>query len=155
MNREKYPTRTVRLVGQQQLDVAMAILSNAPIDPCKPLEVVLREEPRARKLDQNALMWVGPLKDIAEQAYVNKRTYTAEVWHEHFKAEFLPEFPSEEFTREGYQKWDYKPNGERILIGSTTQLTVKGFAQYLEQVMAFGAGLGVMFSARGMHGTNH
>lgn len=147
MNRDKYPTRTVRLVGQQQLEMAARILSGAPLDSQKPLEFVLREEPKVRKLDQNALMWVGPLEDIAKQAYVEGRTFSAEVWHEHFKELYLPEDFDPELTREGYQKWDYTPGGTRVLIGSTTQLTIKGFAQYLEQVMAFGAGLGVLFHA--------
>jgi hypothetical protein len=31
------------------------------------------------------------------------------------------------------------PSGERVLIGSTTQLTVRGFAQYLTRVEAYGA----------------
>lgn len=42
----------------------------------------------------------------------------------------------------------YKRNlGERILIGSTTQLTTGGFSDYLEQVYSYGANLGVLFTA--------
>lgn len=147
MKREKYPTRSIRLVGDQQREMAARILSNAPIDGSRPLEFVLREEVKARKPDQNSLMWSGPLKDIAEQAYVGGRTYIAEVWHEHFKDLYLPEEFDEQYTKVGYQKWTTTPAGKRVLIGSTTQLTVKGFAIYLEQVLAFGAGLGVMYHA--------
>ena len=145
MNRDKYITRTIFLVGQEQRIMAERVLANAPIDPLNPLEFVIRERVRQRKLDQNSLMWVGPLKDISEQGYINGRRYSDVVWHEHFKAEFLPEEFDEELTKAGYKKWDYTPTGERVLVGSTTQLTVKGFSQYLEQVYAFGANLGVMF----------
>lgn len=145
MNRDKYITRTIFLVGQEQRIMAERVLANAPIDPLNPLEFVIRERVRQRKLDQNSLMWVGPLKDISEQGYINGRRYSDVVWHEHFKAEFLPEEFDEELTKVGYQKWDYTPGGNRVLVGSTTQLTVKGFSQYLEQVYAFGANLGVMF----------
>ena len=145
--REKYPTRSIRLAGEAQRDMAAKVLAGAPLDSERPLEFVLREETKARKLDQNAMMWVGPLADIAEQAYVGGRTYTDVVWHEHFKAEYLPEEFDERYTKAGYQKWDHKPNGERVLVGSTTQLTVAGFAIYLEKIMADGAGMGVLFHA--------
>lgn len=145
--RQKFQTCKILLVGDQQLNSAMARLQNAPIDPDKPLEVIIREEVKVRGLDANARMWVGPLKDIAEQAYIEGRAYSAEVWHEYFKKEYLPEEFDAELTKDGYQKWAVAPDGERVLIGSTTQLTVKGFAIYLTQVEAFGAGLGVQFSA--------
>lgn len=148
MKRQPFPTRTIRIVGEQQRQTAIALLNAVPVDSAKPLEMVLREEVKARKPDQNALMWVGPLKDIEQQAYVNGRTFSAAVWHEHFKAEFLPEEYDQELCKDSsYRKWDYNPKGERVLVGSTTDLTVKGFAQYLEQVIAFGAGLGVQFHA--------
>jgi len=103
---------------------------------------------KARKPDQNALMWVGPLKDIAEQAWVNGRQFSDEVWHHHFKTLYLPEVFDAELCKEGYRKWDWSPSGAKVLVGSTTELTVRGFAQYLEQVYAEGAGMGVEFQAR-------
>jgi len=152
MKREKYPTRKIRLVGNIQLETAIAILRSAPLDANKPLEMVLREEVKPRRADQNSLMWSCQLKCISEQAYVNGRTYSAEVWHEHMKEMFLPEtFQSSEhqaeIVKEGYRKYDISPSGKRILVGSTTELTVKGFAIYLQQVEAFGANLGVIYSA--------
>ena len=70
----------------------------------------------------------------------------------HFKELFLPEtFQSAEhqaeIAKEGYRKYDTSPGGKRILVGSTTELTIKGFAIYLQQVEAFGANLGVIYSA--------
>ena len=147
-SREKYPTRKIRLVGQAQADLLLRLIPQLPIDSDRPLEIIIREEVKARKMDQQALMWVGPLADIAEQAYVGGRTYSAEIWHEHFKEQFLPDLASDEMTKDSYKKYDYLPTGDRVLVGSTTQLTVRGFAMYLEQVIADGAGMGVMFSER-------
>ena len=147
MTRPKFTTRTIYLVGQQQLQTALNLLPNLPIDAQSPLEIVIREKTKTRAKIQSDLMWSGPLKDIEEQAWVNKRQYSAEVWHEHLKQKYLPEQAEEGITKDGYIKWDIDPAGDRILVGSTTQLTVKGFSIYLEQVYAFGAELGVEFSA--------
>lgn len=147
MKRQTFVTRKIRLVGEQQRETAIAMIRNMPLDAKNPLEVVAREEVKARKPDQNALMWAGPLKDISEQAYVDGRRFSDVVWHEHFKELFLPDEFDAELCKEGYRKWDYTPAGKRVLVGSTTELTVKGFAQYLTQVEAFGANLGVLFHA--------
>ena len=146
MKRERYPTRKIRLVGVTQLLNLQLLLSKLPLDPDRPLVVTIAEEVKLRKLDQNALMWVGPLKDISEQVFMKGRSYSDKVWHEYFKTEFLPESFDPELTKENYIKWSHYPDGDKILTGSTTDLTVKGFALYLEQVYAFGAGQGVEFS---------
>ena len=147
MTRQKFTTRTIYFVSDQQIQTALALLPNLPIDAKNPLEMVIREKTKIRKPDANSLMWAGPLKDIAEQAYIEGRKFSAEVWHEFAKKEFLPEEAEEGITKDGYIKWDVDPKGDRVLVGSTTQLTVKGFAIYLEQVIAFGANLGVEFHA--------
>lgn len=147
MKRQKFETRKILLRGEMQRDAAIALIRNLPADADKPLEIVVREEVKARRPDANALMWAGPLKDIAEQAYVDGRTFSAEVWHEHFKEQFLPDEFDAELCKEGYRKYDITPAGKRVLIGSTTELTVKGFSEYLEQVFSFGASLGVLFHA--------
>lgn len=149
MDRPKFKTRLIILLGEQQRQIARAMVDNLPIDPAHPIEVMAREQQRARSIDANAAMWAGPLRDIAEQAWVQGRQYTAEVWHEHFKREYLPDEYDDDMCKAGYRKWDYLPNGERVLVGSTTQLTVRGFALYLQTVEAFGASLGVQFSAHG------
>lgn len=146
--RQPYQTRTFLLRSASERDSALAVIRNAPLDPDKPLQVIAREEVKARKPDQNSLMWVGPLKDIEEQGYVKGRTFSADVWHEHFKREYLPEEFDEALCKVGYRKWDYLPNGDRVLVGSTTGLTVRGFAEYLTKVEAYGAQeLGVRFHA--------
>jgi hypothetical protein len=144
--RPRFATRTIVIIGESQKALALAMIENLPIDPVRPLEVSAREVVKNRSLDANAAMWAGPLRDIAEQAWVQGRQYTAEVWHEHFKREYLPEEFEEDLCRAGYRKWDYLPNGERVLVGSTIKLTARGFALYLQSVEAFGAGMGVQFS---------
>lgn len=144
MSAQPFATRRFILVGEYQRDAAIALLTNVPLG----LEVLIRKPVKVRGMDQNALYWVGPLADIAAQAWVAGRQYSAEVWHEQFKRAYLPEEYDEELTKEGYRKWDITPNGDRVLIGSTTQLTKKGFSQYLTQVEADGAGLGVQFGVR-------
>lgn len=107
-------------------------------------EVVIRERKKHRGLNQNALMWSSAIKDIAAQVWPDGVQYSADTWHEYFKQKFLPEEASDE-TVDGYVKWDFLPNGNRYLKGSTTQLTKKGFAVYLEKIYAFGAQHGVQF----------
>lgn len=143
-----YQPRTIRLDTPERRRIAIAAIENAP----QHVECVIREPVKVRRLNQNALMWAGPLKDLSEQAWVGGRTYRAEVWHEQMKREHLPEGDEEDLARlvkspETYRKWDVTPSGERVLVGSTTDLTVYGFAQYMEAIFAYGAGLGVMFSA--------
>ena len=146
MTRQKFEQRRLLLRGQEQVDRAIALLRTVPLDAAKPLEVLVREEVKGRKLDQNALMWAGPLKDIAEQCWAQQRQYSAEIWHEYFKAQFLPETYDPDLCKtEHYRKWDYDPGGAPALVGSSTDLTIKGFAQYLEQIHAFGAQMGVEF----------
>ena len=146
-----FQTRHIRIVGQMQKDTAIAAIQNLPVNGEKPLVVTIGEERKARGLDQNAAMWAGPLKDIAEQAWLSGRQFSAEVWHEHFKREYLPELDHpnlRELVKEDYKKWEFTPSGERICVGSTTKLTRYGFSLYLQQVEAYGASLGVLFHTR-------
>lgn len=145
MKRDKYQTRQAFLGNEMNREAAILIIKNAPLDPLQPLEVLVREQVKKRSLDANSAFWAGPMKDIAEQAWVQGRKFSAEVWAEYFKKEYLPEEFDPELCLEGYRKWDIGLDGERILVGSTTKLTKKGFAIYREQVTAYGAGLGVMF----------
>lgn len=149
--RPKFSTRKIRVVGEAQVELVTALLRNIPIDPVHPLEIIIREEVKVRGLDANARMWVGPLSDIARQAWVEGRQFSDVVWHEYFKKEYLPEDDDpelEQLAKGWYRKWDYGPDGERVLVGSTTQLTKRGFANYLEQIYSYGAGLGVQFHER-------
>ena len=147
MNRSPFPPRTLVLKDESIRERAIAVIRNLPIDALEPLQIVVSDYKPPRKKSQNDLMWAGPLKDMEEQAYLEQRRYSAKVWAEYFKEQFLPEEFDPEYCRVGYVKWEDAPNGTRKLVGSTTQLTVKGFALYLEQIYAFGSNLGVQFSA--------
>lgn len=144
-SRPKFEPRKIRLIGAEQVERAIAVLRNVPLDADKPLELLVREEVKQRKPDANALMWAGPLRDLSQQAWLDGRQFSAEVWHEFCKKEFLPEEFDPELCLEGYRKWDIDPAGDRVLVGSTTQLTVKGMSQHLEQMHALGGSLGVEF----------
>ncbi len=145
MIRAEFAKRVIILRAEEQRDRLLALVRNLPVDADKPLQVVVDEYRPPRKQDQNALMWAGPLLDIAQQAWLDGQQFSAEAWHELAKREFLPEQFDPLLCREGYQKWTVTPDGGRALIGTTTKLTVKGMAQYLEQLYAFGANLGVQF----------
>lgn len=145
MSRPDFTKRTIILNSENAHSTLLAAIHNLPVDADKPLQVVIEDWQPRRKPDQNSAMWAGPLRDISEQAWIDGRQYSATVLHEYFKQAFLPEEFDPKLCKAKYCKWDYTPNGDRVLIGSTTDLTVKGFAEYLTQVTAFGANLGVMF----------
>lgn len=144
-SRQPFALRRVMLREPEQVERAIAVLRNAPLDPIKPLEFIVREEVKARKPDQNALMFAGPIRDIAEQAWLDGKQFSAEVWHEYMKRQFLPDQFDTELCLEGYVKWESDPAGDLVMVGSTKMLTVRGFSLHLEQVFAFGASLGVEF----------
>jgi len=146
--RPKFPTRTILLRTEQQREQALALLKHVPLDDKKPLELVVSEQQKKRGPDANSLMWAGPLRDLAEQGWLEQRRYSAEAWHELAKREFLPEEYDPELCLKGYRKWERLPGSdERILVGSTTMLTVKGMALHIEQLHALGGSLGVQFHA--------
>lgn len=140
--------RTFYMRTEQARESAIALIRNLPLNEKKPMMVVVEPFKAPRKLDQNALMWSGPLKDISEQAWLDGRQYSAEVWAHYFKVQLLPEEYDNELCLSGYEKWNFDPSGARVLVGSTTKLTVKGFAQHLEAIYAFGGSLGVQFSTK-------
>lgn len=99
----------------------------------KPLQVIVMQHGDKRHNAQNALMWVL-LGQIAEQAMIDGRQYSAVCWHEHFKGLLL-----------GFVDL---PNGGKMPI-STTDLTVQEFAEYVTRLQATAAqSLGVVFEDR-------
>lgn len=129
------------LVDSTRRDRAIAIIHNLPCDDS--YEVVIQPKTKARGLDQNALYWIR-LTEIAEQAHVDGKKYSKEVFHEHCRQTVMPDMVT---LKNGnvVSKWLEMPSGEPIVI-STSLLSKKCFAEYVDVVEAFGAGLGVMFS---------
>lgn len=146
MTPDKYQTRIINLIGQAQKDIAKAAIDHAPFG----VQMVLRDQPRVRNSGQNNLYW-HLLGEIAEQAWMkdgagNDRQYSADVWHEYAKQKIMPETIK---TKDGEQrsKWLEMPDG-KVTVISTTHLDRKCFADYITALEAFGAGLGVLFSAQ-------
>lgn len=153
MNRQKFQRRPFVLKDEAIRERLILVIQNLPIDTEYPLEIVIDERRPTRKLSQQAYLFAGPLKDIAEQAWVKgedgkSRQFPVKIWAHHCKEMFLPERFDPELCKDGYVKWHYTPAGERVLIGSTTELTVKGMVRYTEELTAMGANLGVSYTAR-------
>lgn len=107
----------------------------------KEVRIRAEEAEDERSLQQNRFMWGVVLKEIAEQASIDGKRWTAEAWHEFGKRTFL-----------GYEI-------KRIVIAgrkrkavsrqlrSTTKQSVKRMSKYLDELMAFAVtDLGVRFS---------
>ena len=100
---------------------------------------VLTVSLRKRTKAQNRRYWGnGVLKQIADQATVNGRLYSAETWHELAKRKFI-----------GVVEL---PNGE-VIGKSSTDLTTAEFCEFCDQVEAYAATeLGVTFYDLEAHG---
>lgn len=142
--REKFATRTIVLDNNERIRLARDLLINVPMDKERPLEMVVRERPKVRGLDQNGLYWLR-LGEIAEQGWFNGRKFDADTWHYYCGRNVMPEMIT---TKDGVyrSKWVEAPDGEMRII-STTLLEKGCFADYTHAVEAFGAGIGVLFSA--------
>lgn len=143
-----FQKRTIFLRSEIQRETLLALVRNLPLDEAKPLQVTVEEFRPARKLSQQAYLFAGPLKDISEQAWLDGKQYSVEVWFFYLKTQLLPEEFDPLLVKDDYIKWRYAPDGTRVLVGSTTQLTVKGFSEFTEAVTAFGASLGVTYTER-------
>lgn len=137
--------RTITL-DSEGLRRAKILLESIPIDGSK--QIVLRDYQKPSSFDQQKRMFGYVVGEIAAQAFIERRQFSVEVWHEHLKEKFLPEAYTTGITRKGYVKWLEMPNGKLKMVGSTTMLTTKGHGEYVTAVEAYGAQeLGVRFSA--------
>lgn len=96
----------------------------------KPLSVTVAEHKDTRHTQQNRLYW-ALLRQVSEQAMVDGRRYSDEVWHEQFKRVLigLVDLPGGSTAGE-----------------STTKLSISEFAEYVNKVTAYAATeLGVIF----------
>lgn len=91
----------------------------------RPLIVSIDEYRAKRSTEQNKKLH-ALLNDIAEQAVVDGRQYSAEVWKEQIRRRFI-----------GMEELDL-PDGSRVERGiSTTSLSVGEFANLIEMVTAW------------------
>ena len=138
----KFQTRRFLLRGTDQVKSLLALIPNLPVNPDHPLEILIREEPKERKLSKNALYW-ALLSEISDQAWLHGRQYSKDVWHEYCKSNIMPD---KIITKDGEtrSKWLDSPSGSPVVI-STTMLEDNCFSEYITAVEAFGGGLGVRF----------
>lgn len=102
-----------------------------------PIRIIVTTDEVKRNVEQNRRLWGYTYKTIAEQAWVGGKQYPADVYHEMYARMFGV---CDEVTL---------PDGEIVTRRkSTTQMTVKEFADYMTKVEAHAASeLGVQFGA--------
>lgn len=97
----------------------------------RPLQVTVDEYAAKRSSQANSRYW-ALLEDIAEQAVVDGKRFSREVWHEWFKDRYAPK-------QEG-------PSG--LMAMSTSQMSRDVFARYMTQIEVYAVQtLGVEFAA--------
>ena len=142
--RPKIPKFSTVIVSERQKEILATKIMNLPVDEESPIQVDIGEKPKKRGLDQNAYYWKR-MTEISEQAFSNGRQYNADIWHEYCKRHVMPN-QVENKNGEVVSKWTEMPDGNLVVM-STTELSKKQFAEYTEMCEAFGASVGVMFSA--------
>ena len=60
----------------------------AAADNCKPWAVEINEEKSKRSKIQNDRYW-AILKEISDQAWIEGKQFSSEIWHEYLKRKFL------------------------------------------------------------------
>lgn len=125
--------QTLQLYNPQQAHVVLADLwplIKATLTAGKRLQLTVK--PEKRSAAQNRRYWgQGVLAQVAAQAAVGGKLYSAEVWHEQFKRMFIG--------------FDELPNGQ-IIGKSSAALTTAEFCDFCTQVEAYAAQeLGVRF----------
>lgn len=96
----------------------------------RPLSVCVSEYRAKRTTEQNKRYW-AILNEIAENAWIDGNQFSAEVWAEFFKGQFI-----------GFEE---TPDGRQIGL-STTYLSVEEFSVYMNKIEAYAVTeLGVIF----------
>jgi hypothetical protein len=124
---------TLDLFNPQQAGVVMKNIwpeVKATLMAGKRLQLSVKGQKRSNP--QNRRYWgQGVLAQIAAQAVVNGKQFSAETWHEQFKRMFIG--------------FDELPNGQ-VIGKSSTKLTKAEFSEFCQQVEAWAATeLGVVF----------
>lgn len=110
-------------------------------DENRPLRVILTSSDRKRSSEANAYYWGFLLEQIADQAWVEGRQYSKDVWHEYFAQLYAEqiEIPLPDGSIHSRRK-------------STTEMKVGEFSDYLQKVEAYAATeLAVRFVDGRMH----
>ena len=109
-------------------EIAFEALRNAPDG----FVMEIRHEDRTTQ--QNRFYW-ALLNNISEQIRPDGKSYSADIWHEHMKTQFL------------IPKMMKLPNGMlKEVERTTTELTKSEFTEYVEQVLAYATENGLHWS---------
>lgn len=93
-----------------------------------PLRIIVTEDEKKRNTEQNKRLWGYLYKTIAEQAWVDGKQFSKDVWHEFFARQF------------GVCEEMILPDGEIITRRkSTTEMTVGEFAQFMTDIEVYAA----------------
>ena len=126
-------SKTFVIREQRNLDVLNAYLKGweDAVRIGKPLQVDIGPEKAKRSLQANKFYW-ALLGQLSEQAWVEGRKYSSEVWHELAKRRFIGCIDL--------------PNGATLGM-SSSDLSTKEFAEYVDKVTVWAAlELGVTFT---------
>lgn len=103
--------------------------AGAAVERGKPLRVVVTAEDRTRTPEQNARYWGrAVLGTIAEQVWIEGQQFDSETWHENLAEKFCP--------RIEYRRTDGTIGSRRK---STSEMGVKEFSEYVQQVEMYAA----------------
>jgi hypothetical protein len=97
--------------------------AKACVESGKPLKVIVTQDEKKRNKEQNARLWGYLYKTISEQAWVQGKQFSKDVWHEHYARLYGT---CEDITL---------PNGEVVTRRkSTSDMTVGEFADYMTHI---------------------
>jgi hypothetical protein len=120
------------LKSEEARKAALRVIANLPVVPSHPLAIVISEWIPKRSTDQNRRYWAILSLIAFTVADENGRKYSAETWHEYFKAKYLG-------------KNTMIVDGEPMLIAkSTTRLNKVSFGDYMMRVEVWAVEHGVM-----------
>lgn len=133
--------REFKIQNETVLKIAINFLESnwrALLEAKTPLFLIVTTAEEKRRAQQNKYYFGSVIRSIAEQAWINGKQFSAEAWHEQMARTY------------GTFKDVTLPNGDVVVKRlSTTEMSVKDFAKYTEQVTAFGATeLGIRFPAQ-------
>ena len=132
--------REFKIFNETVLKIAINFLESnwkALLDAETPLFLIVTTAEEKRRAQQNKYYWSCVIRSIADQAWINGSQYSAEAWHEQMARTY------------GQFKDVTLPDGEVVVKRlSTTEMSVKDFAKYTEQVTIYGATeLGIRYPA--------
>jgi hypothetical protein len=141
--------RVFKIDGDRAKFYAVNAAKSCPTDGS--MQIVIEPFKKPRTGGQNRYLWSALMNDFEVQGFFDGRQFNKKIWHHHLKILNLPEPGDEGYSEDvgpKYTKWVELPNGEMMLNGSTTELTVTGFGKYMEKCYALGSEMGIRFSAR-------